>query len=327
MFTPNPNYSASVPELLTTTPNHADNLNAQVQAILDRLQAAYDELPAIAARQVSLQNTFAALDVAGLDNVLTSIGTETTVLDTQNDGLTARLDAIATTLTSLTTKVSGLTSSANTVETDANGKRLDINIQREDQDLTDIAALSLTASSAIATNSAGTIILATLPNLGIVPPTVYQGGWTLPVGSNSGFTSGQANTWIVVPLTQFYADSGYSTASNRISVSAGIYQVNAQVCGVGCIEIASQLMIWVGATPTLVSEGTIGRTASSGGVIGSSWTVKSYIRDTVELPACQIELQTRFKTAHAVANLTGGMPVSLASQNEDYATITLVKIA
>lgn len=326
MFVPNPNYNANIPALTPTTPNHADYLNAQLQGILDRLQAAYDEIPAIAAQQVNLQNQFANLGTTGLSGQLDQVQSEIAALTTQNDALIARLATIQTSLSGLTGKVTGLTNSTTAIAADANEKQVGTNIQAKDTDLEAIAGLALQASTAIAVNNSGDVFLAAMPNLGIAPPTIYQCGWSLTTGANSGFAAGQTNTWVVVPLVEFYNGGGYSLTGNRVNVASGIYQINAQTCGVGCVEIACQLLSWVGGTSTLVGEGTIGRTVSSGGNIGSSWTVKSYIVDTVVLPSCQLELQTRFKTAHSTVALSGGMPVSLGGQNEDYASLTLVKI-
>lgn len=327
MFTNTPNRSAIVPAIENTTPNHADNVNAQIQSILDRLQYNYNLSLQIAERQTLLIQQYQNTGASTIAPLLLEIEAQNNTLNSQTTALIARLSAIAPNLTTLNNNTNTLTTSANNTETKASTRQIDVNFQRREAKLEAIAALTATSNTVVATNSSSQLFTAAVPNFGALPPSIWMSGWSPAIGSNSGFTAAQANTWIVIPLTQIYAGSGYSAVGNRVSITTGTYEIFGQTCGVGSIEFTCQLVQFVGATPTVVSIGSAAFTVASGGGIGQSWTVKSYIGDTLSLPACQLELQYRFKQAHSSAGLTGGMPVSTPALPEDFASLTLVRIA
>lgn len=326
-FTNTPDRNAPVPAIETTTPNHADNLNAQIQPILNRLQHNYNLSLQIAEKQTLLIQQFEATGASAIAQLLIDIETSSNALNSANAALLQRLNAIAPQLTAANTTTDTLTNNANAIETLGQTKRLDVNFQRKNATLEAIAALASNPSSTVITNASNQIVWGSVPNFGALPPSIWQSGWFPAAGSNSGFTAGQANTWITLPLAQIYQGSGYSQSGNRVSIAAGTYSIFAQACGVGCVEFTIQAVQFVGVTPTVVSDGTAAFTVSSGGSIGQSWTVKTYIFDTLALPACQLEIQYRFKQAHSSAGLTGGMPVSTPGLVEDFAFLTLERLA
>lgn len=327
MFTNTPNRSAVVPAIENTTPNAANNLNAQIQSILDRLQHSYNLSLQIAERQTLLIQQYQNTGASTIAPLLIEIENQSNALNSQTTALIARLNTIAPNLNTLNTNTNNLTTSANNTEMRASTRQIDVNFQRREGKLEAISALTQANNTVIVTGANSTIALGSVPNFGALPPSIWMSGWSPAIGSNSGFTAVQANTWIVIPLTQIYAGSGYSAVGSRVSIPAGTYEIFAQTCGCGNIEFTCQLVQFVGATPTVVSIGSAAFTVASGGGIGQSWTVKSYISDTATLPACQLELQYRFKAAHSTPGLTGGIPVSTPTLPEDFASLTLVRIA
>lgn len=322
-----PSRDSVVPALTNTTPNSATNINNQIQNILNRLQYNYNLSQQIAAQQSLLIQQYQATGTATIAPLLEQIAEETAALNLQNQALTARLNTILPDLTASEAAVATLTANANTIEGKGNVRKIDINYQRNDPDLAALAALTPVNSTVLRTNESAVIGLVAPPNFGALPPVVYRSGWSPAIGQNSGFTAGQANTWIALPMTQIEAGAGFNHSGARAIVLAGTYEIFAQVCGVGCVEFMCRLVQFIGETVTLICNGNTAHTVLSGGSLGASWTVKSYIKNTVVLPACQIELQYKFKTPHSSAALSGGMPVSTPTLPEDFASLTLTRIA
>jgi hypothetical protein len=322
-----PDRNRPVPEILNSTPNAAANLNAQIQAILDRLQYNYNLTIQIAEQQVLLQQQFQNTGVSGIAPLLAEIQQLTNTLNLQNVSLAQRLNTILPNLTAAEAAVASLTATANTIETKGATRRIDINYQRSDPDLLAIAALSQTPNRVIQTSASNVISLVPPPNFGALPPSVYQSAWTLPSGTHSGFTSAQAGTWIVLPMTQAYAGAGYSHSGSRAIVPAGTYAIDAEVQGVGCVEFNGQLVQFVGGTGTPIAKSNTGFTVQSGGSLGASFAIKAYIKTTLILPASELELQFKFKSPHSTAGLSGGMAVSTPDTPEEFAQLRLTRIA
>lgn len=322
-----PARNAIVPALTNSTPNSATNINNQIQNIFNRLQYNYNLSQQIAAQQSLLIQQYQATGTATIAPLLIQIAEETAALNLQNQSLTSRLNTILPDLTSAEATAATLTADSNTIEGKGNVRKIDINYQRNDPDLAALAALTPVNNTVLRTNESAVIGLATPPNFGALPPVVYRSGWSPAIGSNSGFSVAQANTWIALPLTQIEAGAGYNHSGSRAIVLAGTYELFAQISGVGCVEFMCRLVQFVEGVATLIANGNVAHTVLSGGSLGSSWTVKSYCKDTVVLPACQVELQYKFKTPHSNAALSGGMPVSTPTMPEDFALLTLVRIA
>ena len=123
------------------------------------------------------------------------------------------------------------------------------------------------------------------------------------------------------------AGTGYSHTGARAIVTAGTYEILAQAEGVGCVEFMCRLVRFVGASVDLICNGNVAHTVLSGGSLGQSVAIKTYIKNTVVLPACEIELQYKFKTPHSSAALSGGMAVSTPTLPEDFAFLTMTRIA
>lgn len=324
--TTNPSRNAIVPALANTTPNSAANLNAQIQALLNRLIYNYNLSLQIAEQQSLLIQQYQATGVGAIAPLLEQIATEIDGLNAQNIALNYRLNLIIPDLVNRETQVSLLTTESSAIETAGNVRRIDINYQRSDPDLLAIAALTPTNNTVLQTNDSANLRLTTPPNFGALPPSVYRSGWSPASGVNSGFTSGQANSWIALPMTAIELGSGYNHSGSRAIVLAGTYEIIGQVCGVGCVEFMCRIVRFVAGEATLVCNGNTAHTVLSGGSLGASFTVKGYVKNTVTLPACELELQYRFKTPHSTATLSGGMPVSTPGLVEDYASLTLVRI-
>jgi hypothetical protein len=322
-----PNRNAIVPALTNSSPNSAANVNAQLQKIIDRLQYNYNLSLQIAERQTILIQLYQATGVTTIAPLLAQIQQEINALNQQNIALVARLNTIIPNLNSVEALLATLTTNANTIEGKGNIRRIDINYQRNDPDLQAIAGLTPVANTVIRTNESNVLSLVAPPNFGALPPSVYQSKWSPASGSNSGFTAAQSNTWITLPLTPYYTGTGYSSSGARVIVPAGTYDIFAQVEGVGCVEFLCRIVQFVGASVALVCNGNTAHTVPNGGSLGQSWAVKAYVKNTVILPACELELQYKFKQAHSTAGLTGGMPVATPAMAEEYASLTLTKIA
>lgn len=322
-----PSRNFAVPNLTDASPNSAANLNLQIQAILNRMQYNYNLLQQITAQQTVLIQQYQATGTATIAPLLAQISEEIAALNLQNLSLDSRLTSILPTLTASEGSIATLTGNSNTIETKGNVRKIDVNYQRNDPDLAALAALTPVNSTVLRTNESAVLGLVSPPNFGALPPSVYKSGWSPAIGQNSGFTAGQANTWIALPMTLLEAGAGYNHSGARAIVLAGTYDVFAQVCGVGCVEFMCRLVQFVGETATLICNGNVAHTVLSGGSLGASFTIKSYIKNTVVLPACQIELQFKFKTPHSSAALSGGMPVSTPSLPEDFASFTMTRIA
>lgn len=325
--TATPSRNASVPSLTNATPNASANINAQVQALVNRLEYNKNLANQIAEKQSLLIQQYQATGASTIAPLLDQIDAEIAGLNLQNLALEARLNTIIPNLNSAESAVNTLTANANTIEGKGNIRKIDVNYQRKDPDLEAIAALAIVNNTVLRTNESSVLGLTTPPNFGALPPSVYQARWSPANGSNSGFTSGQANTWIVLPMLPIYTGTGYSNSGSRAIITAGTYEIFAQVCGVGCVEFMCRIVQFVGAAVTLVCNGNVAHTVLSGGSLGSSWTVKGYIKTTVILPASELELQYKFKTPHSSAALSGGMPVSTPSLPEDFAALKLTRIA
>lgn len=321
-----PSRNSPVPALTNATPNSATNLNDQIQNILNRLQYNYDLGQQIAAQQSILIQQYQATGTATIAPLLNQIAVEIAALNLQNQSLTARLNTILPDLVNAEALVATLTANANTIEGKGNVRKIDINYQRSDPDLVAIAGLTPVNNTVLRTNESAVIGLVAPPNFGALPPIIYRSGWSPASGQNSGFTALQANEWIALPMTQIEAGAGFNHSGSRAIVLAGTYEIFAQTCGVGCVEFMCRLVQFIEEEATLICNGNIAHTVLSGGSLGSSWTIKSYIKNTVVLPACQIELQHKFKTPHSSAALSGGMPVSTPSMPEDFASLTLIRI-
>jgi hypothetical protein len=322
-----PDRNAVVSDLTNTTPNSATFINNQVQAILNRMQYNYNLVQQISAQQSILIQQYQATGAGTIPPLLTQIAQETAGLNQQNLALFDRLNVILPNLSNIETLITGLTSDSNSIETKGSVRRIDVNYQRQDPDLVAIAALSPTPNTVIQTNASSILNLVSPPNFGALPPSVYRSGWSPAAGQNSGFTASQANTWIVLPMALLSAGTGYTHSGSRAIVTAGTYEIFAQCEGVGCVEFMCRLVRFVGAAVDLVCNGNTAFTVLSGGSLGQSFAIKSYIKNTLVLPACELELQYKFKTPHASAGLSGGMAVSTPSLPEDFAFLTLTRIA
>lgn len=323
----NPDRNFVVPDLTNSTPNSATFINNQIQAILNRMQYNYNLIQQISAQQTILIQQYQATGAGTIPPLLTQISQETAALNQENLALTDRLNVILPNLTNIETSISGLTSDSNLIETKGSVRKIDVNYQRQDPDLAAIAALTPTANTVIQTSAASVINLVSPPNFGALPPSVYRSSWSPAAGQNSGFIASQANVWITLPMALLTAGTGYSHSGSRAIVTAGTYEILAQTEGVGCVEFVCRLMRFVGAAVDLVCNGNTAHTVLSGGSVGQSFAVKSYIKNTIALPACEIELQYKFKTAHSSAGLSGGMAVSTPALPEDFAFLTLNRIA
>lgn len=322
-----PSRDANVPDLTNASANSAANLNAQIQAIVNRLQYNYNLSLQIAEQQSLLIQQYQATGASTIAPLLTQIQTEIDALNAQNTALNSRLETIIPNLNTAEISVNTLTTNANTINIKGDVRKIDINYQRNDPDLAAIAALSPTANRVLQTNASNVLGLVTPPNFGALPPSIYQSTWTVASGSNSGFTAGQANTWIALPMSPITVGSGYSHSGSRLIVTAGTYDVFAQVSGVGCVEFMCRLVQFVGGAVTLIGNGNTAHTVLSGGSLGSSITIKSYLKNTYALPACEIELQYKFKTPHSSAALSGGMPVNTPTLPEDFAKLRFIRMA
>lgn len=321
-----PARNSIVPALTNASANSAANLNTQVQNILNRLQYNYNLFQQITAQQSALIQQYQATGTSTIAPLLQQIATETAALNLQNQALAARLNTILPNLTAVEGSVATLTANANTIEGKGNVRKIDINYQRSDPDLVAIAALAPTNNTVLRTNESAVIGLVSPPNFGALPPSVYRSSWSPAIGVNSGFTAGQANTWITLPMAQIESGIGYNHSGARAIVNAGIYEIFAQTCGIGCVEFMCRLVQFIAEVPTTIANSNVAHTVFSGGSIGQSFTIKSYLKNTIALPACQLELQYRFKTPHSSAALSGGMPVNTPTLSEDYAFLTLIRI-
>lgn len=324
--TGSPNRNSIVPAITNASANSAANLNAQVQAIVDRLQYNYNLSLQIAEQQSLLIQQYQATGASTIAPLLIQIQTEIDGLTAQNTALNSRLNTIVPNLNTAEISVNTLTTNANTIEGKGNIRRIDIDYQRNDPDLAAIAALSPTADRVLQTNASNVLGLVVPPNFGALPPSIYQSTWTVASGANSGFTAGQAGNWIALPMSLIYAGSGYSHSGSRAIVTAGTYDIFAQVSGVGCVEFMCRLVQFVGGAATLIGNGNTAHTVLSGGSLGSSITIKSYLKNTYALPACEIELQYKFKTPHSSAALSGGMPVNTPTMPEDFAKLRFIRL-
>jgi hypothetical protein len=322
-----PDRNSVVPDLTNTTPNSATYINNQIQAILNRMQYNYNLIQQISAQQSILIQQYQATGAGTIPPILTQIQQETASLNQQNLALFDRLNVILPSLSNIESLIAGLTFDANLIETKGSVRRIDVDYQRQDPDLAAVAALSPTPNTVIQTSAASVLGLVSPPNFGALPPSVYRSSWSPAAGQNSGFTASQANTWIVLPMALISAGTGYSHSGSRVIVTAGTYDILAQVEGVGCVEFLCRLVRFVGAAVDLVCNGNTAHTVASGGSLGQSFAVKSYIKNTIALPACEIELQYKFKTPHSSAGLSGGMAVSTPNMPEDFAFLTLNRIA
>lgn len=322
-----PDRNRQVPEITNATPNAAVNINNQIQSVLDRLQYNFNLTVQIAEQQVLLQQQYLATGVGTIAPLLTDIEQLTISLNLQNTSLAARFSSILPNLTNSEAVAAVLTTTASTIETKGNTRKIDVNYQRSDPDLLAIASLPSTPNRVIQTSASNVIGLVSLPNFGALPPSVYQGAWSLPAGSNSGFTSLQTGVWIALPLSQVYAGPGYSHSGNRAIVPAGTYDIYAEIGGVGCLEFVGQLVQYIGGSGTVVAKTNTGFTVQSGGSLGASFTIKAYLKTTLILPACELELQYKFKSAHTTAALSGGMPVSTPDTAEEFANLRLIRLA
>lgn len=325
--TATPSRNSIVPSLTNTSPNSAANLNTQIQALIDRLEYNKNLVNQIAEKQSLLIQQYQATGASTIAPLLEQIQEETAALNLQNVALTSRLNTIIPNLDIAESTLATLTTNANTIEGKGNIRKIDINYQRNDPDLSAIAALAIVNNTVLRTNESSVLGLVAPPNFGALPPSIYQARWAPAIGQNSGFTSGQSNTWITLPMSPIYTGSGFDSSGSRAIVTAGTYEIFAQVCGVGCVEFMCRIVQFVGAAVTLVCNGNTAHTVLSGGSLGSSWTVKSYVKNTVVLPACELELQYKFKTPHSTAPLSGGMPVSTPGMPEDFAALKLVRLA
>jgi len=322
-----PDRNRPVPEITNATTNAAANLNAQIQAILDRLQYNYNLTIQIAEQQVLLQQQFNNTGVSTIAPLLTEIQQLTEALNQQNISLTDRFISILQNLTTAETAVTSLTAAANTIETKGATRRIDVNYQRSDPDLVAIAALVATANRVIQSSASNVIALVPPPNFGALPPSIYRSAWSPPSGTHSGFTAGQAGIWIPLSMAQVSAGPGYSHSGNRAIVPAGHYDIHAEVEGVGCVEFNGQLVQFVAGVGTPIAKSNTGFTVQSGGSLGASFAIKAYIKTTVNLPACELELQFKFKSPHTTAALSGGMAVSTPDYPEEFAKLRLTRIA
>lgn len=322
-----PDRNSVVSALTNTTPNSAVFINSQVQALLNRLQYNYNLVQQISAQQSVLIQQYQATGAGTISPLLTQIAAETTALNQENLALFDRLNAILPNLSNLETLIETLTTDSNLIQTKGSVRRIDIDYQRKDPDLAAIAALSPTTNTVIQTSAASVLGLVSPPNFGALPPSVYRSSWSPAAGQNSGFAASQANSWIVLPMALLSAGTGYSHSGARAIVTAGTYELFAQTEGVGCVEFVCRLVRFVGAAVDLVCNGNTAHTVLSGGSVGQSFAVKSYIKNTLALPACELELQYKFKTPHSSAGLSGGMAVSTPTMPEDFAFLTLIRIA
>lgn len=321
-----PSRNSSVPALTNATPNSADNINAQIQAILNRMQYNYNLSLQIAENQSALIQQYQLSGAGTIAPLLTQIAQEIENLRLQNISLASRFDSILPSLIGVEGTLATLTANASAIEAKGAVRKIGVNYQPTDPDLVAIAALSPIANRVIQSSPSNIIGLANPPNFGALPPSIYKSSWSPASGSDSGFTAPQANTWIVLPMAQTYMGSGYSHTGSRAIVPAGFYDIFAQVSGVGCVEFMCRLVKFISGSASLIMNGNTGHTVYAGGSLGSSVTVKSYARSTIELPACEIELQYKFKTPHSTAALSGGMPVSTPSLPEDFAMLRFIRI-
>lgn len=301
----------ALPTLVAGDSNLADNFNAQLQALINRIKAEDNALIAASNRIIALNAAISALGGGSIAPQLQLINAGVTTLNNSNQLLLNRLQQLTPLVGNLTTKTNTLEADTATITAASNARQLDTTVQRRDADLDAIAALASTApfpaNQVIGSTAGNNIAFRNIPALGAFMPQFALLEFKQPAGTNAGnYTT--ADVWAAMPFTIASNDDGFvvSVSASRFTIPPGTYIIFYEWQCCGGTQFGGR--IWNQTSSNAIEQGSPGSTALAGGSVGDTFSAEGSLIAVFSVTAnTNIEFQFRAKALHPNgAALTAG---------------------